>query len=39
VISGTPIANVAGQRAIEHGGLTEVDRDEWIVNYAVDLSE
>lgn len=38
VITGTPLANVVGQRAIEHGGLSEVSRDEWIVNFAVDLT-
>lgn len=38
VTTGTPVQNVAGQRAIERGGLSEVSRDEWIVNYAVDFA-
>jgi RimJ/RimL family protein N-acetyltransferase len=37
VITSTSVHNVAGQHAIEHGGLTEVVRDESIVHYAVDL--
>jgi RimJ/RimL family protein N-acetyltransferase len=38
VTTGTPVANVPGQRAIERGGLAETSRDEWIVNYAVDFA-
>lgn len=37
VITSTTVGNVAGQHAIEQGGLAEVVRDESIVHYAVDL--
>lgn len=37
IITGTPVRNVAGQHAIEHGGLVEAGRDDGIVNYALDL--
>jgi len=39
VITSTTVQNVAGQRAIEHGGLAEVVRDESIVHYALDLRD
>lgn len=38
VTTAAPVANLGVQRAIEQGGLREVDRDEWVVNYAVDLT-
>jgi RimJ/RimL family protein N-acetyltransferase len=37
VITSTSVSNLPGQRAIEHGGLTEVVRDESIVHYGLDL--
>ena len=37
IITGTPVRNVAGQHALEHGGLVEVSRDDGIVNYALDV--
>ena len=39
VITSTSVQNVAGQHAIEHGGLAEVVRDESIVHYAIDLRD
>ena len=38
VTTAAPLSNRAVQRAIERGGLREVDRDEWVVHYAVDLT-